>query len=241
MMDSIEVLIVEDKTLVAASIEAMLEKHNLKVIGKCRSGEEAIKLCEQIIPDLILMDIELAGAMDGISTAEMIHQRAQIPIIYLSDYTDSKTVDRAKKTLPANYLSKPFQEVDLIRAIDIAFHHHKAMQQEISGSLLDGFIFVRTDNQAYKKLAYADILYLKADRAYCHIITEKETLMLSTSMNHIQEQLAHKIFIKVHRSYVININKITAIEGRQIHMGKHRIQMNEESHSELLKRLKLIK
>lgn len=241
MMDSIEVLIVEDKSLVAAAITAMLEKHNLTVIGNCRSGEEAIKLCEQITPDLILMDIELAGAMDGISTAEMIHQRAAIPIIYLSDYTDRKTVDRAKKTLPANYLSKPFQEVDLIRAIDIAFHHHKATQQETSPSLLEGFIFVRTDNQAYKKLAYSDILYLKADRAYCHIITEKDTLILSTSMNHIQEQLAQRIFIKVHRSYVVNINKITGIEGRQIHIGKHRIQMNEESHSELLKRLKLIK
>lgn len=240
-MDTIQVLIVEDKTLVAGSIATMLEKHNLTVAGSCRSGEEAIKFCEQMKPDLVLMDIELAGAMDGISTAEIIHQRIDIPIIYLSEYTDTKTVSRAKKTLPANYLSKPFQEVDLIRAIDIAFHHYKVTQQERSNPLLDGFIFVRTDNQSYQKLAYSDILYLQADRAYCHIVTEKSTLILSTSMNHIHEQLGQKIFIKVHRSYVVNINKITAIEGRQIHIGKHRIQMNEESHHELLTRLKLIK
>ncbi|HEX5172417.1 MAG TPA: response regulator [Cyclobacteriaceae bacterium] len=240
-MDSIEVLIVEDQTLVAESIGAMLEKHNLTVAAMCRSGEDAIRFCEQTTPDLVLMDIELAGDMDGISTAEIIHQRTGIPVIYLSDYTDTKTVNRAKKTLPANYISKPFNEVDLIRAIDIAFYNYKVKQQERGSSLLEGFIFVRTDNQAYQKLAYADILYLKADRAYCHLVTEKQTLILSTSMNHIQEQLAQKIFIKVHRSYVVNINKITAIEGRQIHIGKHRIQMNEEAHAELLKGLKLIK
>jgi DNA-binding LytR/AlgR family response regulator len=179
--------------------------------------------------------------MDGISTAEIIRQRIDIPVIYLSDYTDTKTVDRAKRTLPANYIAKPFNEVDLIRAIDIALYNQKVKQQEKGGPLLEGFIFVRTDNQAYQKLAYADILYLKADRAYCHLVTEKDTLILSTSMNHIQEQLAQKIFIKVHRSYVVNINKITAIEGRQIHIGKHRIQMNEEAHGELLKNLKLVK
>lgn len=239
-MERIKVLIVEDKVLVASAIASALERHGLQVTGSCRSGEEALAVFEKSNPDLVLMDIELEGALDGIAVAARIMKRSSVPIIYLSDYTDSRTVNRAKKTLPANYLSKPFQEAELIRAIDIAFTNHNARSGK-SGTLLNGHIFVRTDSQKYEKIAYSDIVYLKAERAYCKIVTENKTLTLSTSMNNIQDQLSHRDFMRVHRSYVINTKKITSIDGRVAHLGTHAVQMNEESHRVLMARLKLLK
>src|SRR5688572_4469572 len=113
-MENIRVLVVEDKLMIAEHIASMLKKNSMDVIGMCASGEEAIEMSREKNPDLILMDIELSGAIDGISAAQIIHQDQAIPIIYLSDYTDNKTIDRAKKTIPANFLAKPFHEPDLI-------------------------------------------------------------------------------------------------------------------------------
>lgn len=240
-MDRIKVLIVEDKMLVASSIAATLKKHGLEVSAICSSGDEALSHVGKCKPDLILMDIELDGPLDGIATSELISRRSTIPTIYLSDYTDSTTVERAKKTHPANYLSKPFNEADLIRAIDIAFTNHNEKTDGKAGILLSDYVFVRTDNQAYRKVAYSAIVYLKAGGSYCEIVTEDKTHTLSSSMNNIHEQLNHKDFMRVHRSYVINVKKITFIEGRVVHLGKHRVQVNEESHRELLVRLKLVK
>lgn len=240
-MEKITVLIIEDKLLVADDIAGRLRKHSFEVIGIYDRGEDAITAIDQQVPDLILMDIQLAGALDGISTAHIIKEKFPVPIIYLSDHVDITTVERAKKTLPSNYLAKPFNETDLVRAIDLAFYTAQTTKQISKNSWLNDYVFLRTENQSYIKLAYDEIIYLEADRAYCDIITEKKTYKLTISMNHVQEQLDNKDFVRVHRSHIININKITAIEGRILKLGVHEIQMNEEMHSEMLQRLKLIK
>lgn len=241
-MERIKVLIVEDNVLVAENIAATLGKHGMEVTGKCRSGEEALQAFEEHRPDLVLMDIELDGPLDGIAVAAQMMKRAAVPVIYLSDYTDSRTVSRAKKTFPVNYLSKPFQEPHLIRAIDIAFTNHNARRGTQVVTLLPDYIFVRTDSQKYEKIAYADIVYLKAERAYCRLVLEENrTLTLSSSMNNIHEQLNHRDFMRVHRSYVINTKKITSIEGRVVHLGAHTVQINEDSYRLLTRRLKLLR
>src|SRR4051812_48706826 len=107
-MEKISVMIVEDLSLVAEDIASKLNKHDMDVTGIYNNAEEAIQSLEERIPDLILMDIQLAGALDGISAAQIINEKYSIPIIYLSDYEDQPTLERAKKTLPANYFGKPF-------------------------------------------------------------------------------------------------------------------------------------
>ena len=237
-MEKISVLIVEDKLLVAENIAAQLKKHSLEVVGLCSTGEEAIQLAQTKLPDLILMDIELAGAIDGISAAQMILQQRFIPIIYLTDYTDSKTFERAKKTLPANYLGKPFNENDLIRAIDIAFNNAKHLPISRNN---DTHVFLRRENQVYVKIGIQDILYLEADRAYCDVATSNQTYKFSNSMNHIYEQLNHQDFVKVHRSYIVNLKRITPLDGNVIKLGDREIHMGREFRDNVLSLLKIIK
>jgi DNA-binding NarL/FixJ family response regulator len=175
-MEKIKVLIVEDKLLIAEDIAARLQKHSMEVVAVCNSGEEAIEMTKRKNPDLILMDIELAGAMDGISAAHSILLHHSVPVIYLSDYTDNKTLERAKKTQPANYLTKPFNEADLIRAIDLAFNNARHIPS--AGSRLSKSIFLRTESQVYIKLDLQEILYLEADRSYCKVITITRTYII---------------------------------------------------------------
>ncbi|MBL7872116.1 MAG: response regulator [Cyclobacteriaceae bacterium] len=239
-MEKIKVLVVEDKALIAEDIAMRLKKHAMEIVGICSSGEEAIELLQTKKPDLILMDIQLAGKMDGIATAETILQNHDVSIIYLSDSADPKTLERAKRTLPASYLTKPFNEPDLVRAIDLAFSNanerRKLNRQPVSES-----IFLRTDNQVFIKLHTDDILYLEADRAYSTLVTISKKFKQATSMNHIHEQLNSNDFIRVHRSHIINVNRITGLEGNMIKLGAYKIQMGKEYRENLMNVLKIVK
>ncbi|MBT1688269.1 response regulator [Dawidia soli] len=238
-MTAINVLIVEDKVLIAEDIAAKLRKHGLEVAGIYDTGEEAMEAVKTLRPDLVLMDIELAGAMDGISAAHVMTQEHDIPVIYLSDFADPKTLDRAKKTQPANYLTKPFNENELVRAIDIAFTN--ANTHAAKRPLKKDHVFLREDNQVFSRLKLDDILYLKAERAYCNIVTEAREHTFSTSMNHIWDQLGHDDFVRAHRSYVVNLNRITSLDGNVIHLGKKQVQMSDGFREEVLGRLKIIR
>lgn len=238
-MENIKVLIVEDQLLVAESIAAILQEHQLDVAGMVTTGEDAIDAVNKSTPDLVLMDIRLGGRKDGIETADAIRRSHDIPIIYLSDYADHSTVMRAKPTLPANYLTKPFRETDLMRAIDIALTNADARKQQTSSS--PAFVFVRTDTQSFSKLDPNTILYLEADRAYCKVVTEEKVYTLSTSMNHVHAQLPSRDFVKASRSFVVNVAAITAVEGNVLVIGKHRVQVSREYRLPILGKLRFVR
>lgn len=240
-METVRVLIVEDKALIAESIKALLHKHNLETVAMCTSGEDALEVFRRHKPDIILMDIELDGALDGIATAKLIHEEWSGPIIYLTDFADQRTVDRAKKTGPINYLTKPFNEVELIRAIDIAVAHaalHPVDKRERANRPL----MIRTDSQEYKKLDPDEIIFLKAARAYCEVVTDQGTLLMSSSMNQIFEQLRGTDFLQVHRSYCVNIRRIKSLQGNTLTVaGDNKIPVSKEHKDNLLSHLKIIR
>jgi PAS domain S-box-containing protein len=123
------ILVVEDEQIVAADIRQRLNALGYAVPAVFASGEEAIARIEEIHPDLMLLDIVLRGDIDGVETARTIRARHDIPIIFLTAYTDDRTVQRAKETEPLGYLLKPFDERELRFAIEVALHKHQAEQR----------------------------------------------------------------------------------------------------------------
>ncbi len=128
-MPHVKLLIVEDEEIVAFDIEDILKSLGYEVSAIVASGEEAIAFCTTIKPDLVLMDIMLKGDMDGTQAAEEIKKNFNIPVIYLTAYGDTKTLDRAKTTEPFGYLVKPFEERELHTAIEIALFRHQAEER----------------------------------------------------------------------------------------------------------------
>jgi PAS domain S-box-containing protein len=120
-----KLLIVEDERIVADDLSDMLKSLNYNVLDIVSSGEEAVEKAEALHPDLILMDIRLNGAMDGVQAAEMIWTRLEIPVIYLTANADDSTLERAKSTLPFGYILKPFEERDLRTTLEIALYKHQ--------------------------------------------------------------------------------------------------------------------
>lgn len=124
-MSKKKILVVEDEAIVAKNIQRCLNKLGYTVPSIVATGEDAIKKVEDSPPDLVLMDIELLGEMDGIEAAKLIKSRFDIPVIYLTAYADEKTLERAKITEPFGYITKPFEDRDLHGTIEMALYKHK--------------------------------------------------------------------------------------------------------------------
>lgn len=124
-MAQAKILVTEDEGIVAMDVESRLQALGYTVAGVAASGEEAIRLAESTRPDLVLMDIKLLGQLDGVAAAEQIRARFDVPVIYLTAYADDATLRRAKVTEPYAYLIKPFEERELLTAIEIALYKHE--------------------------------------------------------------------------------------------------------------------
>jgi PAS domain S-box-containing protein len=125
-MTKARIVIAEDERVVALDMQDQLTRLGYAVVGNTPLGEEAVRLAEDLRPDLVLMDISLAGDMDGISAALEIHKRGQVPVIYLTAYADEDTIERARLAEPYGYLLKPFQERELRAVIELALYKRVA-------------------------------------------------------------------------------------------------------------------
>lgn len=239
-MEKVRVMIVEDQLIIAQDIAAKLKRNNIDVAAIYDTGEEALASVDAVAPDLVLMDVELAGAMDGISTAKMIIEKCAVPIVYLTDFVDDPTVTRAMRTYPHGYLGKPFNEAELIRTILLVLNNFKRQGNTSPGVSVD-HIFLKDEKTALIKIPYSELIYLEADRAYCKVVCEEKIYMQTMSMNHVFDQINHKDFVQVHRSYVINMSKVTGLDGNMIRLGKHSVEMSRSHRPDVVARLNILK
>jgi PAS domain S-box-containing protein len=124
MMEKPVIFIVEDEAIVANDIKESLISLGYTVAGTTKSGEIALEKVKEFMPDLVLMDIHIAGRMDGVETAGKIHELYNIPVIYLTAYSDKLLLDRAKVTEPYGYVIKPFDERELQSVIEMAWYKY---------------------------------------------------------------------------------------------------------------------
>lgn len=137
-----QVLIVEDEAIVAESIASKLRRYGYEVLDTLPTGEEAIEVAEKTRPDVILMDIHLAGKIDGIQAADRISSQYHIPVIFLTAYADEQTISRAKEAGPFGYLVKPFRERDLYITIEMARERSRLEAElEAANRELDSFSY----------------------------------------------------------------------------------------------------
>ena len=118
----VTILVVEDEQIVAVAIEGHLQRLGYRVVGTVSSGEEACAKAAELEPDLVLMDVHIEGPIDGIEAAERIRQSRDVPVVFLTAYSDVETVQRAKVVEPYGYIVKPFDPRDLHRTIEMALH-----------------------------------------------------------------------------------------------------------------------
>jgi DNA-binding LytR/AlgR family response regulator len=212
---------VEDESIVAKDIQQSLKKIGYSVVGTCSSGEDAVKVAEELRPDLILMDIMLKGEMNGIEAASQIREKFNIPVIYLTAYADENTLNKAKVSEPYGYIIKPFKEIDLHTSIEMAIYKHN---KEIDIKKERDFLYTILENQDSKdvifvksnsrlvKVKTSDIFFVEALKDYVVVNCANARYTIHSTMKDIEKKLPQNDFIRVHRSFIVRIDKIVAIE-----------------------------
>ncbi|MBP6620143.1 MAG: response regulator [Leadbetterella sp.] len=241
MMHKIRILIVEDEMLIAANIAMQLENYGYEIVGIIPRGEEALKVVANEQPDLVLMDINLKGEIDGIQTALAMQKTGKIPVIYLTANTDDAHFNRAKATNPYAFISKPFKKLDLQHAVDLAveriLRENNEPKTEQNKLVLDDRIFVK-QNDLMCKILISDILYLEADRNYCQVYTKDKNYLLVNTLRNMEDKLPAETFQRIHRSFIVNLNFVNEFNHSNITVGSKILPLSKELRPELMARLR---
>jgi len=250
-MSKTNILIVEDESIVAKDIQHSLKKLGYTVVAICSSGQDAIKMAEEKKPDLVLMDIMLKGDMSGIEAADQIRERLNIPIIYLTAYADESTLNKAKVTEPYGYIIKPFKEIDLHTSIEMAIYKHEKesevrKERDFLYSIVENkesqdMIFVKS-NSRIVKVKTDEIYFIEALKDYVVINTFSARYTIHSTMKEIEKKLSPASFIRVHRSFIVRIDKIVAIEQPNLILenDKKQIPIGGSYKDELAKKINLV-
>ena len=244
MEQPVKILIVEDEMIIAANISLQLSALGYEVTGIIPRGEEALEHVKQNKPDIVLMDIQLKGELDGIDTARLMQQKQDIPIIYLTANADDTNFAKAKDTHPFAFISKPFKKLDLQRAIELTISHIQTKvgsvsEQKNSPFILSNCIFVR-NHEKMVKVPIENILYIEAERNYCRIYTKTKEYLLVITLKDMDEKLPTKHFLRIHRSFVVNISQIDEVATSHVVIAKKAIPISKTLKEELLNRLQTI-
>jgi len=207
-MNQIRVLIVEDEPIIAADIEKCLQDLDYFVCGKAMTFNRAKTLLESTYPDIAIIDINLEGKREGIELASIIHEKNNIPFIFLTSYSDAATLKEAKIVMPYGYVVKPFDEQDLYATLEIALYNFAQIKKRLHGDL----------NIAHlnKKLGEFDALSQRefeilegVTSGYTNVqIGEKLFISVNTVKTHLKN-----LFLK------LNVNSRTAAINRSRELG----------------------
>lgn len=243
MTSPAKILIVEDEMIIGANISLQLTKLGYEVTGIVSRGEEALAHVKQNRPDIVLMDIQLKGEMDGIDTVNKIHQSIDLPVIYLTANADDENFERAKSTNPYAFISKPFKKLDLQHAIELTMGRLDKSKSNGTEEAHYASPFIQSDsiyirrNERMIKILISDIYYFEADRNYCKIFSKNKECLLVMTLKEINDKLPPEHFLRIHRSFIINLSHVDEVAGTHVVIGKKAIPLSKTLRSELLNRL----
>ncbi len=232
-----KIYIVEDEPLIADTIVLALSKEGYDVCGITDNAKEALYDIDDLKPDLILLDINISGGIDGIELAKKINTKFHIPFIYLTSLTDKKTINSVKETNPSGFLCKPFNEAGLRSNIEIALYKYK--QKKEDKKLIENSFFIKNRGELIK-VKKEDINYIEAYDNYSKLICSKNKFLLSFTLKKIEEKLGDKNFIRIHRSYIINIHKIDSLYDGYIFIDNKKLPIGKSFKEQLMNSISLL-
>lgn len=241
LLDSI--LVVEDEPLIAEDICDTLQEAGYGIAGIAHNANDAMRILKNNAPALALLDINIDGEIDGLMLAGIINEKFKIPFIFLTSYTDPGTLKKVAELKASGFIVKPFNEKELTTNIALGIERHKESSEHLS-SLQDESttkqFFIKKDNRLVK-IEVEDILYAQAFDNYTYLITNAEKYLVPTTLKKISEKIQNEDFVRIHRSYVVNLRKIEEIneEGVMLKRGVT-LPVSRTAKADLMKRIELL-
>ncbi|WP_111668993.1 LytR/AlgR family response regulator transcription factor [Algoriphagus litoralis] len=239
-----KILIVEDDQMISESVGDILRMLDHQVVGVADNANDAIELCNIHQPELALLDIQIAGDIDGVELAEIIRDQFDIPFIFTTAFADNVTIGRARDMGPFGYLVKPYGVKEVNAAIQVAkasFDRLKKAERANANmsKIIDNSLFLKVDNKLVK-VKIEDILFVEAKGDYALFKTKAKGYIVHTTIKKVQDRLENFNFQKVHRSFVVNISKIIDIEESNLLIDDKVIPISRANKESLISRLNLL-
>lgn len=239
-MNSNSVLIVEDDPEIAESLKDMLEILEYHVVGIAEDYDSAIKYVNSEQIDIALLDIQLKGEKSGIDVAEILKSNFKIPFIFTTAYADKETIKKASEHSPYGYIVKPYGMKDINAGIEVALENHKNLKEnEDTGIFNSESLFIKT-NSKILRININDILFVEAKGDYAIFKTLEKGFIVSTTFKNVEDKLDANQFVRVHRSYIVNIDKVVDIEENNLLINEQVIPISRSQKPKLLSKLNII-
>ncbi|MEL6132064.1 MAG: LytTR family transcriptional regulator DNA-binding domain-containing protein [Bacteroidota bacterium] len=211
----IKVFAVEDDFIHQENLRITLDELGYELVGLEEKAEKVVGKVKETKPDIVLLDINLAGRQTGIELGYELNQNAPTPIIYVTSYADQEIFQKASLTHPYAYLIKPVEALSLQSSIELALQHtlqpEEPHTQWESDMLFRNSFFVKIGNKLVK-IRPEEVKWIEVSgNRYCKIVTEQREAHIRATLNEVQEKLAPSPFVRVHRSFLINPEYLTAI------------------------------
>ncbi len=233
-MQSAKVLVIEYELVIGQDIVDHLSDLGYVTLGPIDNYSDSKRLLQENDIDLALIDIKLNGKKDGVDLAQFIRSDIDIPFIFLSSLEHQDVVNRAKSVHPSAYLLKPFQAKSVSIAIDMALANHslyKNTKPELPEAIVENalpikkYLFLRKEN-SFCRVAFSDILWIKADGNYTEFHTAEEKCVQTIQLNKVLSRVPNNLFKRVHRSYLVNIEAVTGFMGNILHINDEKIPVS---------------
>ncbi len=235
-MATFKIGVVEDEVIIADSLCATLRQLGYDTAEPAGNFQEAVEMITAEKPDLLIIDINLNAEKDGIELAQTVRTRFNLPFIFLTANADPGTVERAKVARPPAYLVKPFQKEELFASIEICLHNYT--QQETDNYVMNDSIFIK-DGNYFHKIRFSDILYLESDHVYVEVHTKEKKMLVRASLQQYSLNFDPKLFFRVHRSYIVNLDHVETINSEHVIIAGKSIPISKNYREELFSRVKI--
>ena len=182
--------------------------------------------------------------MDGVDVATELRKSHRLPLIFITSFADKKTIDRVKVTEPDGYIIKPFNELELQSNIELALYKYgsnvnQEENEENSDFVLNESFFVKTKTGLIK-LDMDDIVWVEAYDNYAFIHTSGEKHLVSSTLKKVEQKLPSSMFMRIHKSHVINLKKISAITEFYVSIGEQQLAIGKTYRKELMDKIKFL-
>jgi DNA-binding LytR/AlgR family response regulator len=239
--EPIRILIVEDNVIIADDMQSMLEEIGYEIVDNVIVYEQAVEVLKNNQVDLVLIDIILASDKTGIDLGKHIREKYDIPFIFVTSNSDRATVENAKTVQPNGYLVKPFEQQDLYTSIEIALSNFEQRNKSFSdpgsedevgegftsNSVLKDSIFVKKQH-LYYRIYFDDIRFIKADNVYLEVNTKDKKFLVRSPLKTYLEKLPRNKFYRAHKSYIVNVDHIDAINSKDILINETLIPISKD-------------
>lgn len=218
-MTKAKVLIVEDEILIATYIKQCIVNHGYNCVGIAISYGKALEFLEKNEVDIILLDVNISGEKSGIDLALTINTEYNIPFIYLTSYSDPKTIESLKETFPAAYISKPINKTMLTTTLDILWANKKRKENNYFKFSIGNTLYTIDLNE---------LLLIKSDHVYVELILKTKTHILRSSLKNMADLLPAGTVKQANRSTLVNPILVKKIKGNQIEIGEENIKISKK-------------